>query len=195
MANAVRAFVALELAPEAVTHAAGMQSALRARGLRLRWVRPQNMHLTLKFLGEIPQADCAAVGRAVALAGQGAAPLKLTLQGLGVFPGIRRPRVLWIGLGGQTEALGQLFARIEDELAGLGFDREIRGFQAHLTLARFKEPVAPQELLQAIEDLGGYAPLTFSTEKLVLFKSDLRPQGAVYAPLTEVRLGRLQANS
>jgi len=188
MADTIRSFVALTLPADIIAHAAGLQSALKARGLRLRWVKPQNLHLTLKFLGDIPAADAGDVGVAMQRASQGAAPLALAVQGMGVFPGIRRPRVLWIGLGGQVEALQSLYARIEDALADLGFAREKRGFKAHLTLARFKARVAPVDLLQAFEELGNYAPKPFAAKHLVLYKSDLRPQGAVYTPLTEVFL-------
>ncbi len=188
MANTIRAFVALKLPADIIEHAAGLQSALKAQGFRLRWVKPQNMHLTLKFLGDIPAAEADDVGQAVQRASHGTRPLALSVQGMGVFPGIKRPRVLWIGLAGQVEALQQLSSRIEDELADLGFARENRGFKAHLTLARFKEGVAPKDLLQAFEELGNFAPKPFAAEHLVLYKSDLRPQGAIYTPLTEVWL-------
>ena len=77
---------------------------------------------------------------------------------------------------------------MEDELAGLGFEKEKRGFTAHLTLARFKDRVAPDDLLQAFAELGNYAPKPFAANHMVLYKSDLRPQGAIYTPLTEVLL-------
>jgi len=190
LADTIRAFVALTLPSGIIAHAAGLQSTLKAQGLKLRWVKPQNMHLTLKFLGDIPAADAGQVGQAVQRASQNTTPLALTVQGMGVFPGIKRPRVLWIGLGGQVEALQSLYAGIEDELAGLGFARDKRGFKAHLTLARFKARVAPHDLLQAFEELGNYAPKPFAAKHLVLYKSDLKPQGAIYTPLTEVLLDR-----
>jgi len=193
MASTIRAFVAFDLPSDIIDHVVRLQSALRARGLRLRWVRPQNLHLTLKFLGDILQADAGTVGQAIQRSGQGMEPLEMTIQGMGVFPGIKRPRVLWIGLGGQIELLRQLYARIEAELSDLGFDREKRGFTAHLTIARFKEAVAPQDLLQAFQELGVYEPRAFLADRLILYKSDLRPQGAIYTPLAEVRLNRSQA--
>ncbi len=190
MATMIRAFVALKLPSGVIDHAAGMQSALRARGLRLRWVNPQSLHLTLKFLGDIPEADAPEVGLAVQRAARETAPLNLTAQGLGVFSGFKRPRVLWIGLGGQIEKLQLLYSKIETELAPMGFAREKRGFKAHLTLARFKEGAAGRDLLQAVKDLGGYEPKSFSADRLVLYKSDLRPQDAVHTPLTEVWLDK-----
>lgn len=188
MPNTIRAFVALNLPPGVIDLAAGLQSALKERGLRLRWVRPQSIHLTLKFLGDISPGDAGAIGEAIQRAGRGMAPLQLTVQGMGVFPGIKRPRVLWIGLGGQIEPLRLLYARVEDELADLGVAREQRGFKAHLTLARFKQGGRASEVLEAIASLGTYESKSFAADRLVLYKSDLRPQGAVYTPLTEVPL-------
>ena len=188
MADTIRAFVALRLPADIIDHASGLQSALKARGLRLRWVKPQNLHLTLKFLGDIPVTAVADLGLALRRASQGAEPLALTLQGMGVFPGIRRARVLWVGLGGQIEALQSIYQKIEDEFADLGLVREKRGFKAHLTLARIKDPVAPQDLLTAMEAIGDYEPRLFRARQLVLFMSDLRPQGAVYTPMVEIDL-------
>jgi 2'-5' RNA ligase len=188
MADTIRAFVALCLPADIIDHVSGLQSVLKARGLRLRWVKPQNLHLTLKFMGETPVAAVADVGHALRRASRDTAPLALSVQGMGVFPGIRRARVLWVGLGGQVEALQSLYSRIEDELANLGLAREKRGFKAHLTLARMKGPVAPEALLAAMEETGNYEPRPFLARRLTLYKSDLRPQGAVYSPMVEIDL-------
>jgi 2'-5' RNA ligase len=184
----MRTFVALDLPDDIIDHAAGLQAALQARGLRLRWVRPQNLHLTLRFLGDILRQNAAAVGQALERASRGTPPLQLTVQGLGAFPGVKRPRVLWIGLGGQVDLLQALYGRLEDQLSDLGFAREQRGFKAHLTLARFKPGRTVYNLLPAIEALGGYDPKPFSARRLVLYQSDLRPQGAVYTALSDVWL-------
>jgi 2'-5' RNA ligase len=188
MADAIRAFVAFNLPSDIIDHASGLQSDLKARGLRLRWVRPRNLHLTLKFLGDIPPAVVPEVGSALERASRGTEPLNLTVQGMGAFPGIKRARVLWIGLGGQIEALQLLYSSIEDELAGLGLPREKRGFKAHLTLARMKGRLAPQKLLEAVQALGDYEPRPFRARQLILYKSDLRPQGAIYTPMVEISL-------
>jgi len=188
MADTIRAFVALCLPADIIDHVSGLQSTLKARGLRLRWVKPQNLHLTLKFLGETPVAAVGDVGLALQRASRDTAPLALSVQGMGAFPGIRRARVLWVGLGGQVEALQSLYSRIEDELANLGLAREKRGFKAHLTLARMKGPVAPGDLLAAMEETGNYEPRPFLARRLTLYKSDLRPQGAVYSPMVEIDL-------
>ena len=184
----IRTFIAFEL-PAAVTQlAAAVQDDLMSRKLKLRWVRPQNIHLTLKFIGEMQTARTAEVAEAIRRAARGTAPLALSVQGMGVFPGMRRPRVLWIGVGGQTDALRKLHAAVEDEMAALDFPREERPFAAHLTLARIDRQVDPQRLLDGIQAVGRFEPKLFTASELILFKSDLKPQGAIYSALEKASL-------
>lgn len=185
----IRTFIAFEL-PEPVGRlAAGLQNNLRDLGLRLRWVRPQNIHLTLKFLGDILPGQVNDVVEAMTHAAKNTAPIDLSAQGMGVFPGIKKPRVLWIGMGGQTDCLAATVATLEKKLEEVGFPSERRPFRAHLTLARMKHAVDPRQLLRAIEQEGCFTPEPFQVTEMVLFKSDLRPQGAVYTPMARVQLG------
>lgn len=188
MGGTLRAFVAIKLPDAIIDHTRALQDALKDHGLKLKWVKTSNLHLTLKFLGDIPEADATAIGEAVQTAAGDVAPLALTIQGMGVFPGIKRPRVLWTGFGGEVERLKELQIRIEEQLEALGYQREKRGFKAHLTLARIKGAVSPQHLLKAMEAVGHFEPQSFTARKLILFKSDLRPTGAVYTPLERVEL-------
>jgi 2'-5' RNA ligase len=188
MAATLRAFVAIQLTDDVIAHAKALQDALKQHGLKLKWVKPQNLHLTLKFLGDIPQTDAAAIGAALKTAVGDEGPLALTLQGMGVFPGIRQPRVLWAGFGGAVDRLKRLQSRIEDQLEPMGYRREKRGFNAHLTLARIKGAIAPDRLLRAIEAVGCFQPQPFEVRSVMLYKSDLRPTGAVYTVLEEVPL-------
>ena len=185
----MRAFIAFELPPEITRLAADLQGRLQRQGLKLRWVRPGNIHLTLRFLGEIPSEQTVAVAQAMGTAAMGSTPAQLSAQGMGVFPSLRKPRVLWIGLDGQTELLTQAAARLEAELAPLGIPREDRPFKAHLTLARIQTALDARLLQGAIEACGAYAPEPFEAAEMVLFKSDLRPQGATYTPLARAALG------
>ncbi len=190
MGETLRAFVAFELPEEILQHARSLQASLKEMGVKLRWVKPQNIHLTLKFLGQIPVAHIAAVETAMQSAVQGQGPLRLTVQGMGVFPGIKRPRVLWTGLGGNLDCLQKLALRLETALESQGFAREKRPFKAHLTLARIKTRPQPQRLLHAIEKLGHYPPLAFTAKQMVLFESELRPQGAIYTSKVRVGMGQ-----
>jgi 2'-5' RNA ligase len=188
MAETLRAFVAIQLTDDIIGYAKALQDALKQHGLKLKWVKPQNLHLTLKFLGDISQTATAAIGAALKAAVGDEAPLALTVHGMGVFPGIKRPRVLWTGFGGEVDRLKGLQSRIEDHLEPMGYRREKRGFDAHLTLARTKGAIAPDRLLRAIEAVGGFQPQPFEVRSVMLYKSDLRPTGAVYTILEAVSL-------
>ncbi len=185
----MRAFIAFELPPEVLQLAADLQARLQRQGLKMRWVRPGNMHLTLRFLGEIPPAQTAALAEAMRTAARGSTPLQLSAQGMGVFPGLRKPRVMWIGLGGQTDRLERLAEELAAALMPLGIPREERPFKAHLTLARIQTAPDARLLQGALESCGAYAPQPFPAAEMVLFQSDLRPQGPIYTPLARAALG------
>jgi 2'-5' RNA ligase len=188
MQAAVRAFIAIALPDNIVRYVETLQNQLRAAGLKLNWVRPRSIHLTLKFLGDIEQAQVEHVAAAMQSAARQNAPLELAVQGMGVFPTLKRPRVLWVGVGGQTDGLLNLHRSLEDALAGAGIAREERPFKAHLTVARIKSQVAPQQLIQAIEKGAQSAPLPLPVNEVGLFQSRLQPTGAVYTLLARGRL-------
>ena len=120
-----------------------MQRELKGRGLHnLRWVRPEGIHLTLKFLGETPPDKVPAIEEALAAACQGVPAFAFTVGRLGTFGDRRGPRVIWVDVGGEREAMARLQERVEQRLEGLGFPREKRAFSPHLTLAR-----VPPELM------------------------------------------------
>lgn len=188
MEDTLRVFVAIKPPQEILRQIEKLQTQLKATGLALRWVRPANSHLTLKFLGDVPAADIAAVVRAMQAAARGQGPLTFTQQDMGVFPSLKRPRVLWTGLGGDLDRLQRLVQALEAVFEPLGFKREKRPFKAHLTLARIKVKLDSQQLLDAIKPLSRYEPLTFDTTKIVLYQSQLRPQGAVYTSIAHADL-------
>lgn len=188
MGRTLRAFVALKPPDKILRHAEVLQGELKARGFKLRWVRPQNIHLTLKFLGDIPLSHVDDVVSAMQRAVRGQAPLELTHQGMGAFPGIKRPRILWTGLGGDLDRLQYLVEQLSTEFEPLGFEREKRHFKAHLTLGRIKARLDPKQLLQSIQELGSYRPIGFTAQKVVLYQSELSPNGAVYTAKAHVGL-------
>jgi 2'-5' RNA ligase len=190
MGKVLRAFVAAELPPAILEAAANLRKRYAAAGLCPRWVKPANMHLTLKFLGDIAADRQADARLAMQRAAQGQPTIRLTTAGTGVFPSLRKPRVLWIGLSGDVAALLELQARLEARFAELEFARETRSFKEHLTLARMRPEEDTQRLARAIDQLGGFAPIGFDISELVLFQSELRPGGAVYTPLARVPFER-----
>lgn len=185
----MRTFIAISLPSQVKGCLAGLEHKLMAWPLKIRWVKPANIHLTLKFLGEIETDRVDAVAVAMALTARTFSPIQLSVQGLGVFPGFRNPRVLWTGVGGQTDLLAQLQGRLDSALVEKGFEAEKRPFKAHLTLGRFKGRAPSVDLLEAVQQTGCFEAVPFEAADIILFKSDLRPQGAVYTPLQHCPLG------
>jgi len=188
MSQSIRSFIAVELPAEVTSLLDNVQQGLKALGLKARWVRPSNIHLTLKFLGDIDPAAIEDIGQAMAEATGDCAPFTLTVGGIGFFPNSRRPRVVWIGLGGATADLLNLQRNLAERLAAVGFAKEKRSFKAHLTLGRIRQAVNPNILGQAIEDYSDLGNLKFSPDRIILFKSDLKPSGAVYSHLKQATL-------
>jgi 2'-5' RNA ligase len=193
----IRAFIAVNIPTNVLSHIRSIQTALSAGGLSMRWTPPGNIHLTLKFLGSIGRGDADRISEVMAETVQDAAPIRLSARGLGVFPGVRRPRVLWIGLQGDTAALIALQGRLEAGLEGLGFARESRPFKAHLTIGRARGPVDPRKLVRLMERSGAGESPPFSADALVLYQSQLFPAGPVYTELKKVAMagrGRSRAD-
>ena len=186
MSETFRAFIAIDL-PESVQLFLGeAQVALKPFGFRVKWVRPQNIHLTLKFLGNTATADTDKIVEAMALAAKNCPVATLRAKGIGVFPDVRRPRVIWAGLDGQLDIVSDLQQRLEDQLADLDFPRETRAFKSHLTLGRVKEKITPERMKTAIDQLKEFESGSFEIKQIILFKSELRPSGAVYTKLRGV---------
>ncbi len=157
-------------------------------GLRAKWVRPENIHLTLKFLGDVNSGDIDKIGTAMTDAVYNFAPLNLVARRVGLFPGIKRPRIIWVGLGGQIQLLFAMQRALEDNLAALGFKEEKRPFKGHLTLGRFRQTVNPDTIRQIMRQYANLSSEEFTAKQIRLFKSDLKPTGAVYSQLRQAAL-------
>ncbi len=176
----VRSFVAILLSEEVRAAIAGEIARLRPLGPRVSWIAPPNLHLTLKFLGELPPDAFEQVKEGLAEAVAGVTPFSLHFCGLGAFPGIARPRVLWVGVDEGGPAAQALQARVDAALARRGFSREERPYSPHLTIGRVRDPRGLAELQQAMSqdartDLG-----RLEVGGVSLMRSDLSPAGARY---------------
>jgi 2'-5' RNA ligase len=189
----MRVFVAIALSDE-ILAALGRVAAQLGQGPgggAGRWVRPEGIHLTLKFLGEVPTELIEPINATIEKVCRAHVPFSLRLAGLGCFPNARRPRVVWAGVEEETGRLERLQAAVDRELARDGFPREARGFTPHLTLARVRDGATRDES----ETLGravaaytvGETP-SMTVRAVHVIKSDLRPSGAVYTPLYEAPL-------
>jgi RNA 2',3'-cyclic 3'-phosphodiesterase len=185
---AVRSFVAV-LLPEAVrARVAEAAAELRERAESVAWVREENLHVTLRFLGSVDETTLGRVREALAEAAARLAPFRLALGGFGAFPSARAPRVLWVRLTAGAEPLVELHARLEVALARRGVPPEGREFHPHVTIGRVREP---RDVAEVGELLGGTgAPLGESrVEAVHLMRSDLHPEGARYGVLAREALG------
>ena len=189
-----RLFVALEPPEPVRRRLAAVADALRRGAGRaaddVRWVRPENVHLTIQFLGAVPEERVGAVEQALRDAAAGARPLSLTLRGAGGFPNARRPRVLWAGLEGDVAALAALAADLGARLAKLGFPPEERAFSPHLTLGRARDGRGAPGLAGALARAGETDVTPWRAAELVLFESHLSPHGPRYEAIARAPLGR-----
>jgi 2'-5' RNA ligase len=186
-----RTFLAID-PPEAVRREIGRIQEQLKRTIQgmIRWVRPGGIHLTLKFFGDITGVDITRISDAVKPEAAMAAPLELQVKTIGAFPDLNRPRVIWLGMAGDVDRLLALQNALDRRFVALGFPKEDRPFRAHLTLGRIKTPKGLSGLAQAVEQGAATEAGSFQAAGLILFKSDLKPAGAVYTKLAEFPFGR-----
>jgi len=186
--DTIRAFIALELPEEIIAFIRKIQEGLRSYGFKARWVRPENIHLTLKFLGDINSEEIKKAGDAIISAASENASMSLGAKGIGFFPGVKRSRVIWTGIAGQTRELADLQKTLDGKLDTVGFPKEKRPFKGHLTIARIKRKIDARRLVDAMKEFAKFESKTFIADEVVLFKSELKPSGAVYTKLMSVAL-------
>src|SRR5512140_1503941 len=186
----MRLFVAVDLGDEVVRTVNEQVQKLRRRAPDAKWVDAHKMHVTLVFLGQTDEARAGEVGDAVRAAASGHAPLTISVESGGGFGTKKAPRVLWIGLAGDVEALGRLQQDVAQRMAALGFEMEQRPFKPHLTLARAREQRGDPALALCAQELEGKSFGKARVAELILFESKLSPKGAQYTPLVKAPLGR-----
>ena len=184
----IRTFIALELPQELKKALADLQAELRSRTDCVRWVKPEQIHLTLKFLGPTEEGLVEPVARILSNLAQGVTPFRTQIAGLGAFPNSRNPKIIWVGMPGDQGNLLQFQEQLEDALAHVGFAKEKRPFSPHLTLGRVKEGKGKRELEQLIETYQSKDLGSFAADTIVFFRSDLHPTGPVHSVLKIIKL-------
>jgi 2'-5' RNA ligase len=189
----IRSFIAIQLPEEVREGLAKLRKELeRDEHKFVKWVAPGGIHLTLKFLGNIPSKRVAEITEAIAEAAQGISPFHLEISCLGAFPSLRQARVFWVGIGGEVEKLSRLQQNIDSALAILGFAKEERSFVPHLTLARLRPGASPLERRnfgELVDSTIFEDKYHIEVEAVSLMRSQLTPAGAVYTCLSVVGLG------
>ncbi|HPO13297.1 MAG TPA: RNA 2',3'-cyclic phosphodiesterase [Candidatus Hydrogenedentes bacterium] len=184
----MRAFIAIEL-PEAIKDSLmSIRERLRHSGAKASWVHPENMHLTLRFLGEADQDAVNKISSLLEEAYHACGPLTLAVQGLGGFPNRRKPSVVWAGMEVRSGDLSAIQAHAEHAAQTAGLPPEEKAFHPHITLARIRDHQALGRLPETLEAAQTYYGGEFTASVVSLFSSELRPGGPVYRRLREFSL-------
>jgi 2'-5' RNA ligase len=188
----IRAFIAIELPAELRKQLAQLQKMLKTDNQPpIKWVKPDGMHLTLKFLGNIPTSDIDRITAAMTNAVKQIPPFYLQTESLGAFPNLKRVQVVWVGLGGEVDKLKRLQQILETCLAQLGFAAEQRRFKPHLTLARLGREVSPsgrQDFGKLISATGLETSDRIRVNSIILIRSQLTKAGAIYTRISSAIL-------
>lgn len=185
----IRLFIALPLGPQVETCLEKVISLLKQEGGAVKWVDPRNIHLTVRFLGDTEESRVPALRELLDTVAGRYSSIDTTIDRLGAFPNLRRPRVFWAGLRNNLDDLENLAIEVEQGVRRIGFEPEQKRFRAHLTLGRVKRNKGLDSLLTFIESLD-FVETPLILDRLVLFKSTLTPRGPIYDRLHVAMLGK-----
>jgi RNA 2',3'-cyclic 3'-phosphodiesterase len=185
----IRAFIAVEIAPQTVRQIAAVVADLKPRIPGIRWIPPTNFHFTLKFLGDIEETKIEPIAQALELALHPFPRFTINAKGLGVFPDLKRPRILWVALEGK--GLAALASKVETVLESLCFAPEKREFQPHLTVGRWRQfDRSSRKFGEELERWKGHEFGESTVAEVIFFQSELKREGATYQPLKVVALAK-----
>ena len=178
----VRSFIAIPVPSAGIEALEGVVGRLDSEiGRYVRWVRPEGIHVTLKFMGDIPVQKAEQVLESLPPVAAEFSPFELSISGLGVFPNARRPRVLWAGLAGHLETLSALQQAVDDAVGGSGLPKEQRAFSPHLTLGRVRRDVTDGQLRKIGELMSSAQPpaaVSWTADTVNLMRTELDPAGS-----------------
>lgn len=183
MSDRVRSFIAILLDDQVRAAIAAELDRLKPLARSVSWVAPQNLHLTLKFLGELQAEELEVAKEGLAEGVSRAEPFRLTFHGLGAFPGLARPRVIWVGVAQGARECQVVQARVEEALGSRGVPREARPYTPHLTIGRVRDARGLTRLQQAIAQDARRGFGEVSVSSISLMRSELHPAGARYTEL------------
>lgn len=179
----MRLFFAIEIPEKIQQKILGVQQELKKSGADIKWVKPANIHLTLKFLGEVEDEKLPELVRVGEKISKDFSPFAVEICGVGVFPNINRPRVIWAGIENGSKEMENLSELLSRQLAKIGFPEEKRRFVGHLTIGRVKSPQRKGHLIESFKSLEKADFGRFPVSSLSLIKSQLTPAGPIYTVL------------
>ncbi len=184
----MRTFIAVEVPVAVRDRIAELENRLKGTGTDIKWVEPGNIHITLKFLGNIETDQPAVIRNGLCTALDDIASFDLKLGRVGAFPDLNRPRVFWVSVDEGREELTAMQQCIETELHACGFVREERPFSPHLTIGRVRSPKGLAKLTERVQATT-FETEPFTVSRVAVVKSDLKPNGPVYTVIDHVELG------
>lgn len=186
----MRTFIAIELSDEIKSSLSQIESHLKYSGADVKWVDEKNIHLTLKFLGEIDEEKCNKVKDILDKIAGSSKSFEINIKDIGAFPKIDYPRVIWVGLDKGAAESRSLAEKIDEALSGIGFEKETRPFTAHLTIGRVRSSKNKQALKEKMGSIGLQETRNKRqvVSSIILFQSKLTPKGSIYTKLHEARL-------
>jgi 2'-5' RNA ligase len=186
----MRLFIAIEVPESLKQDLAAAQDKIKVAGVDASWTRAAGMHLTLKFMGDVPETNVLVISDALTNAARMSAGFRISVAGIGAFPDQKNARVVWAGVAGDVEKLALLQVVVDEAMAVLGFEREKRSFIPHLTLGRIKRIHARDRWLKTLDGIKGLELPAFDVHDIRLIKSELKPSGAAYTELGRFTLTR-----
>ncbi len=186
-----RIFIAVAISEEARRQVSDYAQALRREfvDLRIGWEKPEKLHLTLKFLGDTGEKQLNELIEIVEKTTAKFKPFKLQISGTGVFPNPRNPRILWLGVNDETNSLSKISELLEIKCERIGFRREKRKFNAHLTIARLREPHKSKQLARKHVE-NAFEPIEFKVSEIVTYESTFQPKGSIYSVVSKHKFAR-----
>jgi 2'-5' RNA ligase len=184
----MRLFIAIEIPAEIKTAMAEIQQGLKNSGVDASWTRAEGIHLTLKFLGEVPEDRIPEIMDGLRSAVEGFGGFRLEVSGTGTFPNAKNARVVWVGLSGKIDALHVLQAAVEAAMIKNGFEQESKKFTPHLTLGRIKYIRSRDAWLTALDRIKNVTLPGFDVRAVSLMKSELKREGATYTEMGKIAL-------
>lgn len=184
----MRTFIAVGITDDIRKNIAGVQSELKKHDVNIKWVKPENIHITLKFLGEIEEGKINEIYENIKVSVDDIERFSISVEEAGAFPSLKSPRVVWVGVSEGSQRLVILNQRIENALASIGFEKEKRAFSAHITIGRIRSSKNVKLLAERIGDMKKVSLGRALIENILVMKSNLTPRGPVYSVLKKVEL-------
>jgi 2'-5' RNA ligase len=185
----VRCFIAIDISPIIRDSIGHIMEIFRKTGADVKWVRPENIHVTLKFLGTTDESQVTTIVEALTKKILRYSTFYIKISNVGCFPDMKRPRVIWVGIE-KSEMLRSLHMDIEQEMVQFGYPEEKRTFSAHITIGRVRSQRRMRDVINQLEELRSQSFGDMEINRVNLMKSELKPAGAQYYTLAEIPLGR-----